>query len=107
MNVAAAQMKFRASVEENAGWIVRAIRSLSRQGVDAVLFPECAVTAYNRDFGKLAASAVASALDAIGAAAREAHCNVLVGSPTFRGGKRYNSLVVFDRAGREIFCYSK
>jgi len=32
---------------------------------------------------------------------------VLVGAPTYRGGKRFNSLVVFDRRGRQVFCYSK
>jgi predicted amidohydrolase len=32
---------------------------------------------------------------------------VLVGCPTFAGRKRFNSLVVFDRRGRTVFCYSK
>jgi predicted amidohydrolase len=32
---------------------------------------------------------------------------VLVGSLTFAGRKRFNSLVVFDRRGRTVFCYSK
>jgi predicted amidohydrolase len=40
-------------------------------------------------------------------AGRQARCNVLVGSPTYRGGKRFNSLVVFDRQGRQVACYSK
>jgi predicted amidohydrolase len=43
----------------------------------------------------------------IAGAAREARCNVLVGSPTFRNGAWHNSLLVFDRRGREVFRYSK
>ena len=40
-------------------------------------------------------------------AAREACCNVLVGSPTWRNGAWLNSLLVFDRRGRKIAEYSK
>jgi predicted amidohydrolase len=32
---------------------------------------------------------------------------VLVGSPTFQRGRRFNSLLVFDRQGRETFRYDK
>jgi predicted amidohydrolase len=32
---------------------------------------------------------------------------VLLGSPSFSGGKWFNSLLVFNRSGRQIFCYSK
>ncbi len=46
-------------------------------------------------------------LSAISTAAREARCNVLVGCPTWAGRKRYNSLIVFNRKGRQVFLYSK
>ena len=48
-----------------------------------------------------------AALLRIARAARAARCPVLVGSPTFAGRKRFNSLVVFDRRGRQVFSYSK
>src|SRR5262249_53386605 len=48
-----------------------------------------------------------AALARIAEAARRSRCNVLVGSPTFAGRKRFNSLLVFDRGGREVFRYSK
>src|SRR5262249_9394674 len=35
------------------------------------------------------------------------HCNVLIGSPTFARGRWFNSLVVFDKQGRERFRYHK
>ena len=35
------------------------------------------------------------------------HANVLLGSPTFQKRKWFNSLLVFNRQGREVFRYSK
>src|SRR5262249_30651047 len=40
-------------------------------------------------------------------AAMRARCHVLVGTPTQAGRKRFNSLLVFDRQGRRVACYSK
>lgn len=105
--VAAAQMKFRPAIAANVEWITRTIQSAGDAGVDIILFPECAVTGYNRDFTQVGAAEIKAALEDIARSARRAHCNVLVGCPTFAGRKQYNSLVVFDRRGREIFCYAK
>jgi predicted amidohydrolase len=105
--VAAAQMKFRAAIADNLSWIVEAIHSSAKAGADVVLFPECAVTGYHRDFAAVSSPEVAAALRSIAREARAARCHVLVGSPTFAGHKRFNSLVVFDRRGRTVFCYSK
>ena len=105
--VAAAQMKFRSTVGENVAHIVATIHSVALSRADVVLFPECAVTGYHCDFNLIRPAEIESALATIGGAARAAGCHVLVGSPTFAGRKRYNSLVVFDRHGREVFCYSK
>lgn len=105
--VAAAQMKFRPAIAANVEWITRTIQSAGDAGVDIILFPECAVTGYNRDFTQVASSEVKGALEVIARSARRNHCNVLVGCPTFAGRRRFNSLVVFDRRGREVFCYSK
>jgi predicted amidohydrolase len=100
-------MKFRASVGDNVSWMTEVIRSSARSGADAILFPECAVTGYNCDFASVTPLEIGAALQAIASAARAARCYVLVGSPTFIGRKRFNSLIVFDRRGREILCYSK
>ncbi len=107
LHVAAVQMKFRPVIGENVGRIVESVRSAARDGADAILFPECAVTGYRRDFRGLQPVPVAEACAAVGRAARAARCNVLVGAPTFRGGRWFNSLLVFDRRGREVFRYSK
>ena len=105
--VAVAQMKFRAALGDNVSWITGVIHSSAKAGANAILFPECAVTGYNCDFARIPRSEIDAALRTIASAARAARCSVLVGSPTFTGGKRHNSLVVFDSRGRRVFCYSK
>jgi len=105
--IAAAQMKFRASIAENVSWIIEVIHSSAKAGADVILFPECAVTGYNCDFTTVPPSQVIAAFESITRAARAARCHVLVGSPTFAGRKRLNSLVVFGPLGRKLFSYSK
>jgi len=105
--IAAAQMRFRSTTADNVTLIAEIIRSSAKAGAELVLFPECAVTGYNCDFAAVSPSQVEAALKRIACAARTARCHVLVGCPTFAGPKRFNSLVVFDRRGRKVFCYSK
>jgi predicted amidohydrolase len=105
--IAVAQMKFRAAIGDNVSWIIKIIHSSAKAGADAILFPECAVTGYNCDFARISRSEIGGALRTIASEARAAQRYVLVGSPTFKGRKRFNSLVVFDPRGRKVFCYSK
>ncbi len=107
LTIAVAQMKFRAAISDNVLRITDVIRSSAKAGARALLFPECAVTGYNCDFATVSRAQLESALAAIASAARGARCYVLVGSPTFAGPNRHNSLVVFDPRGRKTFCYSK
>ena len=101
------QMKFCAFVSDNIEKIIAFIRSAAAKGADVVLFPECALTGYNLDFRELDPQLIARGHAAVAAAARHARCHVLLGSPTFRRGQLFNSLLVFDRRGREVFRYSK
>jgi predicted amidohydrolase len=105
--VAAVQMKFRPTIDENIARIIAMVRAAARAGADAILFPECAVTGYRHDFQGLSPEPVAQACAAVGRAARDTRCHVLVGAPTFRAGRWFNSLLVFDRRGREAYRYSK
>jgi predicted amidohydrolase len=105
--VAAAQMKFRADIADNVDWICRTLTTSAGQGAEIILFPECAVTGYHRDFTAVSRPQAEAALETIGQAVRRAGCNVLAGCPTWAGCRRFNSLVVFNRQGREIFRYSK
>jgi predicted amidohydrolase len=105
--VGVAQMKFRAAIADNVSWIVRTIDESAKAGVDIILFPECAVTGYNCDFTKVSRAEIGTAVQRIAAQVRAARCAVLVGSPTFRGRQRFNSLLVIDSRGRTVFTYSK
>ena len=100
-------MKFRASIRENVKYVVDAIISAARRRVDAVLLPECSISGYNCDFLRLNPNEIDDALAKISDTARARKCNVLVGSPLYRKGKWFNSMLVFDRKGREQFCFSK
>ena len=107
LRVTAAQLQFHRSLPENIQVIRRSITEAARAGSDVVLFPECALTGYNVDFHRLARSDVKSGLKAVADAARTHRCHVLLGAPTFAGKHLFNSLLVFDRQGREKFRYHK
>ncbi len=107
LQIAAAQLKLRRTLPENVEIIRRLIAKATRAGSDVVLFPECALTGYNVDFRKLARGEIENGLKAVSDSARAHRCHVLIGSPTFARGRRFNSLLVFNRQGREIFLYHK
>lgn len=107
LQIAAAQLRFRRTLPQNLDRIRGFIGDAARAGSDVVLFPECAITGYNVDFRQFAPGDIQDALEAVAKAARAHRCNVLIGSPTFARGRRFNSLVVFDRRGRERFRYHK
>jgi predicted amidohydrolase len=107
LRIAAAQLKFCRSLPENVEVIRQWIARAADAGSDAVLFPECALTGYNVDFRRLAATDIESGLQAVADAARAHQCHVLIGSPTVARGRRFNSLIIFDRRGREQFRYHK
>jgi len=107
LHITAAQLKFRPTLSENVELICRFIAAAARAGGDALLFPECALTGYNVDFRKLARAEIENGLKVVANAARAYRCHVLLGSPTFERGRRFNSLLVFNRQGREIFRYHK
>ncbi len=88
--VAAAQMKFARTIEDNLAGIERLLAEASRRRADVVLFPECATTGYAYDFAELRPAEVRSALTAVGRLAARFRTNVLVGSPVFGRGKLYN-----------------
>lgn len=107
MRVAAVQMRFAPTIPGNLAKIAAALVRARRRKADAVLFPECAITGYSYDFRKLRPDEVRDALRVVGALARQARTNVLVGSPVFSGKKLFNGLAVFDRAGTPVHCYAK
>jgi predicted amidohydrolase len=107
LRIGAAQMKFRAGIDENLKTIRAAAAQAARAKCDCVLFPECAVTGYNIDFAAIQRPAVDQAVQSLSGIAREKNINLIIGSPTFEGRRFFNSLLVFDRRGREVFRYHK
>jgi predicted amidohydrolase len=107
LQISAAQLKFRQTLPENVELVRQLVAEAARAGSDVVLFPECALTGYNVDFRQFAPGEVEDGLRAVANAARAQRCNVLIGSPTFLRGRRFNSLLFFDRQGRERFRYHK
>ncbi|HRI15672.1 MAG TPA: carbon-nitrogen hydrolase family protein [Verrucomicrobiota bacterium] len=107
LQVAAAQMKFRPTLRENVELIRHLISQAAQCGSDLILFPECAITGYSVDFARVKASEIEAGLVAVAEAARAHRCHVLVGSPTYARGRWFNSLVGFNRRGRETFRYHK
>jgi predicted amidohydrolase len=106
--VAAAQMKFRPTIEENIAVIDEMMSAAADAKCDVVLFPECALTGYNVDFLKFSLLKVEGSIQIVRALAKRSKINVILGSPTFRKtSQRFNSLVVIDRDGRETFRYHK
>jgi predicted amidohydrolase len=100
-------MKFAGTIADNLKKIELAVRAAARHRADVVLFPECAVTGYDCDFGSLQPAEVAAVLKVIRGLAALHSVNLLVGSPVFRKRRWQNCLVVFDRKGRIVSCYAK
>lgn len=107
LQITAAQLKFRRPLPENVELLRQLIAEAAWAGSDVILFPECALTGYNIDFRTVSRDEIEHGLKAVSDAAKTSQCQVLIGSPTFAGRKRFNSLLVFDRQGRETFRYHK
>ena len=65
------------------------------------------MTGYGYDFSTLNPANVRNALGSVGEMAARYSTNVLIGSPVFGRGKRYNGVVVFNRRGEAAYCYAK
>ena len=84
LRVAAAQIIFAATIEENLDRIEQLAEQAVRKRADAVLFPEFAVTGYACDFSSLKPAQIHDVLQAVGAVAARLRTNLLIGSPVFR-----------------------
>lgn len=107
LRVAAVQMKFGETIEENLQKIDAAAGRAARRKADVALFPEAATTGYGFDFQALDPKEFRGALGRVAMIARDHHMNILIGSPVFKGRKLTNCLVHFDRQGKARHCYAK
>lgn len=107
LRVAAVQMVFAACIGENLRTIGRVAAHLAKDGVDVVLFPECATTGYAGSFDGFDPGELRSAAATLSALAARHRIHLLVGSPILVGRRRHNALLVFDRRGRLAHAYAK
>jgi len=107
LRVAAVQMKFGGTIEENLQKIRAAANRAAKRKADVALFPEAATTGYGCDFKALKRKEIQEVLQQVASIARENRLNILIGSPVFKGRKLANCLVHFDRKGKARHCYAK
>jgi len=107
LHLAAVQMNSRPSVQANLETIQQYVEAASRGGAQVVLFPECAVTGYRRNFCDIRPDPIDEACRVVAEVARRFSISVLMGTPVYRSGRWYNALLTFDRRGRRIHEYDK
>lgn len=108
LRVASVQMRSSPEGPKNVARIREHLRHCAQQQVRVAVFPECALTSYDADrIVRYAADELAAAQAEVAQACRELGLYAVVGTPWIEGGKRYNSALVFDPAGRVIHRYHK
>jgi predicted amidohydrolase len=108
LRVSAVQMRSTRNLEDNLAKTIRHIRRCAGDGARVVVFPECSVTGYFEDVVRQATSDQLDAAEhRIGEACRDAGVYAIVGMPTRRDGKLFNSAVVISPEGRVLERYHK
>jgi predicted amidohydrolase len=101
-------MRLDRRLEDNLAQIATMLRQAAREGVDVVVFPECALTGYDLDYiGGLSRSELEQAIDAVKDAVRKAGSITVLGTPTYDLEGRRNSALVITREGRAGALYHK
>lgn len=108
LKVAAVQFRSSPTIEENATRMRDILGKLANDGVRVAVFPECALTRYNRD-NILTAKAedIAEAEEQIRRFCREKQISTVFGSVYKINGRAYNTAVVFNTRGQLIERYAK
>jgi len=107
LRVAAVQMPVTHDVNTNMMRIKGFLDALRRRRVDVAAFPECAVSGYLVPPKKLDPAALRKATARLRALARRSRIAIVVGTTEIRCGKRYNTALAIDKAGRIAARYDK
>lgn len=108
LKVAAVQFRSTHDIAENTPRVVAHLRELAAQGVRVAVFPECALTGYDRDAVlRVSAAQLAEAEARVRAACREHKIAAIVGSAYKKGERVYNVALVIDARGELVERYAK
>lgn len=106
--LAVAQMRLDRRLEDNLARIVTMLEQAAEEGVDVLVFPECALSGYDLDYvAGLSRSELEQAIDAVKEPTRQAGCLTVLGTPTYDLEGRRNSALVITREGRAGALYHK
>jgi predicted amidohydrolase len=108
LKVAAVQLRSSFRVDENRDRIVAHLERLAAQGVQVAVFPECALTGYDKDsLAPEAPAQAAAAEERIRQACRTHKIAAVVGSVYAVNGRTYNTAVVVDSRGELVERFGK
>ncbi len=106
MIIAVAQIKLSVKIEENLRKVIRFSKKASRQKVNILCFPECALTGYIRNFRNLDLREIEKSLDRLQDFAEKEKMNLIIGTHLKKGSKLFNCGVVLLKDGKK-FIYRK
>ncbi len=108
LKVAAVQFRSSNKIAENLPRILEHLRALAAQGVRDAIFPECAVTGYDRDAVLAAApEELAAAEQALRAACRQHKIAAIAGTAYKTAAHLYNVALVINSQGGLVERYAK
>lgn len=109
LRVASVQMEVTSNLGGNLNRIETGIRAAAAAGARLAVFPETALSGFDKEtIGALDWAVLGAAMDSIAALAKEAGCYVIYGSATPSPHDRpYNSAIIVGPDGKEIFRYHK
>jgi predicted amidohydrolase len=106
LKIGVAQIELTTHISSNIDKIAQYTSIAGNKGLVALCFPECALTGYIRDFSSLSSQDLYRGIDTLHKIAIERKVNIIVGTPYFEEGERYNAALVLLVSGSR-FVYKK
>jgi predicted amidohydrolase len=106
LSVAAAQLRVGLPIGANIDRICQRVAECAGQ-VDVVVFPECSTIGYDATVIDGNEDEIQAGIHTIRREVANAGCYAVVGTPTFRGGKTYNSSLLIGPDGKVACRYDK
>lgn len=98
------------SISENLAHIACGTALAAKQGVELLVFHECALCGYpplEVDIERITPAGISTGLEQVAALAKKYAMHIAVGTVRYEGDCRYNSIAVFSPAGTLLGYYDK